>query len=76
MATSFEQHQHPSGTIAISPDTTGGLISESFSPCLKSPKIDAKLLSWALSAKRDDAEDIDLAPIFGDLSQSEKIWWD
>ena len=33
----------------------------------------AKLLSWALSTQREDAQGIDWAPIFGDLSQSEKL---
>ena len=51
----------------------GGLISESFSLWLKSPKMGTKLQPWGLSTKREDAQDLDLAPIFGDLSQNEKL---
>ena len=49
----------------------GGLISESLSVWLKSPKMDAKSLPWALLV--DSAQGMDLAPIFGDLSKSEKL---
>ena len=50
----------------------GGLISESFLFWLKSPKMGAKLWPWALLAKREHAQGRDLAPVFGDLSRSEK----
>ena len=30
-------------------------------------------LSWVLPAKREDAQDSDLTPFWGDLSQSEKL---
>ena len=33
----------------------------------------AKLQPWGLSTNREDTQDRDLAPIFGDLSQSEKL---
>ena len=35
----------------------GGLISEFFSICLKSPKQGAKWLCWALFTQREDAQD-------------------
>ena len=51
----------------------GGLISESFSLWLKSPKTGAKSLSWELLTKREDAQDKKCSvSFFGDLSQSEK----
>ena len=45
--------------------TKGGLISESFSLWIKSPKIGAKSLLCASSLLVDGAQDSDLAPIFG-----------
>ena len=33
----------------------------------------AKSQSWALSTSREDAQDRDLAPLFGDLVQNEKL---
>ena len=53
--------------------TKGGLISESFSLWVKSPKIGANSLSWASSLYVDSALKSDLAPIFGDLSLSDKL---
>ena len=54
--------------------TKGGLISESFSLQLKSPKLAAKSFSFLREdAQGDSAEDRDLASFFGDLSQSEKL---
>ena len=43
--------------------TKGGWISERLSLCLKSPKKDAKSLSWALSTKKEDAKESELAPL-------------
>ena len=51
-----------------------GLISEYFSLWLKSQKKGAKFLYCALSTKRKYAHDSDLAILFGDLSQSEKLF--
>ena len=51
----------------------GGLISESFSIWLKSPNMFAKSHPSALSTYREDAQESDLTPIFGYLSQSEKL---
>ena len=42
----------------------GRLISESFSPWLKSPKKGAKSLSWASTLQVDSAKESDLAPLF------------
>ena len=53
--------------------TKGGLISESFSFWLKSPKMGAKSRSWASSLFVDSPQGCSLVPIFGDLSQSEKL---
>ena len=50
--------------------TKGSLISESFSLWLKSPKMGAKSLLWALSIKRENAQGSDLAPIVGNLNES------
>ena len=50
-----------------------GVISETFSLWLKSPKKGAKSLFWALSTKRENAQDSDLEYCFGDLSQFEKL---
>ena len=44
----------------------GGLISKSLSFWLKSQKMNAKSRPW-------DAQDLDLAPILGGLSKSEKL---
>ena len=57
------------------PHAKGDLISDSFSLWLKCPKIDAKSLPWALFIQKEDAQGSDLAPIFGDLSQS-KFFFD
>ena len=43
--------------------TKGGWISERLSLCLKSPKKDAKSLSWALSTKKEDAKESELASL-------------
>ena len=40
---------------------------------LKSPKIGAKSLFWALSSKKKMLRRVDLAPLFLDLSQREKL---
>ena len=50
----------------------GGLISESFLLWIKSQKIVTKSVTWALSTLIDVLES-DLASIFGDLSQREKL---
>ena len=52
---------------------TGGLILKSFSLQLKSPNMSAKSLPWASFLLVDSAQGSDLAPIFGDLSQIEKL---
>ena len=52
----------------------GGLISESFSLWLKSLKMGDKSLPWASFLLVDSAQRSDLAPIFEDLSQSEKLF--
>ena len=49
----------------------GGLISDCFSFWLKSPKMGAKSRPWAMSIF--SLEPWDLAPIFWNLSQSEKL---
>ena len=51
----------------------GGLISELFSLLLKSRNKCAKSHSWAPSVYVDIAQECDLAPLLGDLSQSEKL---
>ena len=51
--------------------TKGGLISESFSPCLKSQK-NFERYQLSLMSTFSCAQDCDLAPFFVDLSQSEK----
>ena len=51
----------------------GGVISESFSLWLKSAKLGAKSRPWASSLYADSAQGCGLAPIIGDLSQSEKL---
>ena len=52
----------------------GGLFSENFSLWLKSPKQKSnKSLSWAPFPYVDSAQNSDLAPFSGDLSQSEKL---
>ena len=52
----------------------GGLISESLLLWLKLPQKGANnYVSWVLSTKREDAQDSDLTPFWGDLSQSEKL---
>ena len=61
---SFQEPPH----LHFSPRCTKvGLISKGFSLWLKSPKNGAKSRSWELS------QDCHLAPLFGDLSQSEKL---
>ena len=53
----------------------GGLISESVTILWsKYPQMGAKSLTWPLSNYRKDAQGIDLAPTFGDLCQSEKLF--
>ena len=54
----------------------GGLFSESFSLCLKSPNIymGTKSLPWTQITQGEDVQGSDLAHIFGDLSQSEKLF--
>ena len=51
----------------------GGVISESFSLILKSAKLGAKSQPRASSLYVDSAQGCDLAPIIGDLSQSENF---
>ena len=54
--------------------TFKGLISERVSFCLTSPKMDAKSVPWAFSLfKVDSAQQMDLASIFGDISQKENF---
>ena len=54
--------------------TNGGLISKCFkSLLLKSPKKGANSFSWELSTKKENAQESDLAPLFWDLSQSERL---
>ena len=55
------------------PFIKGGLISESFSVCIKSYKVGAKLLSSASSLYVDIAQDSDLAPFLEDLRQSKNL---
>ena len=50
----------------------GGLISVSFSFWLKSPNNGVKSLSWALCTTKEKVLS-ELAPLFGDLSQNEKL---
>ena len=50
-----------------------GLISESLSLWLTSLKVGAKSFPWALSIKRENVQGTDLASIFGDVGQSEKL---
>ena len=50
-----------------------GLMSESFSLWLKSQKKGVKSQPWALSTKREDAQCCELAFLFLDLSQNEKL---
>ena len=57
----------------LSPEDKGCLISESFQLWLKSPKKGTKLVSWAYSLLVDSAQECDLALLFGDLKQCEKL---
>jgi hypothetical protein len=50
------------------------LISESFSICLKSRKKRCQIIPEHLVLRaKDGVKESDLAPFFGDLSQSEKL---
>ena len=51
----------------------GGLLALSFSVCIKYYKKGARSLSWVSFLYVDIAQDSDLAPFLGDLSQSEKL---
>ena len=51
----------------------GGVISERFSFWLKSAKLSAKSRPWASSFYANITQGCGLAPIIGDVSQSEKL---